>query len=109
MVRLVVQEPADAGVVARAPEQEDHGKDGDPDARGKEVPHGEQVEQDGYDGDVRGVLWLRWVEQLRHHVLGMRHGEDYKRRRISSVGVSERKGVGELVSSRFASFLPGYS
>ena len=43
MGRLLVEEPADAAVVACAPEEEYHGKDGHAESLGQEVQEAAQV------------------------------------------------------------------
>ncbi|KAH9834296.1 hypothetical protein Tdes44962_MAKER01953 [Teratosphaeria destructans] len=52
VVGLVVQEPADAEVVARPPEEEDDGEDGDPNARGQDIAETTQGEQHSHNGQV---------------------------------------------------------
>lgn len=76
VVRLVMQQPANAKVIAPSPEQEDHSEDGNSQLLWEDVHQKELAAQGHQNGYIGSVLWLRWVEQLGDHVLGVRHGED---------------------------------
>ena len=64
VVGLAVQEPSNAEVVARSPEEKGHGEDGHSEALREKVEHQAQVRKYGDDGDVTGILGLPRIQQL---------------------------------------------